>query len=106
VRCVAFIARHEWGRPIDRARDILQGVGEILRDPLINRVKSRRRKPGLEYRRHNAAQFAIIYVCVSPSALFPRGMISIRAIRHASERNVFWGVKEPPAEPYCVRRVA
>jgi hypothetical protein len=60
---------------------------------------------GLEYRRYNAAQFAIIYAYLAPSAQYPNGMISIRAIRHGSERNVFWGVRDR-AVPYGAQGTA
>ena len=93
-RCLEFMAGYRWGRPDDRERDIADGTRRILLNPEGSPARSRRRKLGLKLRRCNAAQFVILYVYVHLSALFPRGMVSVRAIRHGSERNVFWGVRE------------
>jgi hypothetical protein len=53
---------------------------------------------GLELRRCNAAQFAIVYAYLRPTERFPQGIVSIRAVRHVREKDVFEGVKEqsPP----------
>jgi hypothetical protein len=68
---------------------------EICRGPELDDIGARRRRLGIELRRHNAAQFAIIYAYIRPDAEFPRGVVSIRAVRHARTTNVFSGVKEP-----------
>ena len=93
-RCLGFVAQYASGRPNDRERDIFTGIWKILLNPECNPVRSRRRTSGLEYRRQNAAQFVIVYVYMRPGTLSPRGTVSIRAIRHGSERDVFWGVRE------------
>lgn len=99
-RCLRFISRQPWGQPAGRERDIDRGVLEIRRGPELDDVGARRPSLGIELRRHNAAQFAIIYAYIPPNAQFPRGMISIRAVRHSRVKNVFSGVREPPAPPY------
>ena len=94
VRCVQFVALHPWGNPADRARDIARGIRVLRANPRLNPIRSRRRQAGLEYRRHNVAQFVIVYVYFAPTDALPRGVVSIRAIRHANEKDVFCGVRE------------
>lgn len=101
-RCMRFVSSYAYGRPLDRARDIFTGIRKIQRHPEANQVQCHRRSTGLKLRRKNAAQFVIIYVYLPPSALFPDGAVSVRAIRHASERNVFCGVRERQV-PYGVQ---
>jgi hypothetical protein len=100
VRCIRFIAQQPWGKPAERRRDIARGFLEIRRGPELNEISARRPRIGLELRRHNAAQFAIIYAYVRPSSKYPNGAVSIRAVRHARVKNVFSGVKEPQPAPY------
>jgi hypothetical protein len=85
VRCVQFVALHPWGNPDKRARDLPDGIVNIRRHPLLSPTHARRRKAALEYRRRNIAQFAVIYVYFVPTEELPRGVISIRAIRHGNE---------------------
>ena len=99
-RCLRFIARQPWGNASDRERGIDRGILEILRWPELNKVRVRRRRLGLELRRHNAAQFTINYAYIPPNSEFPRGMVTIRAVRHTRARNVFSGVREPSPR-YC-----
>ena len=100
--CIEFVASYAYGRPEDRERDIEKAVWRIQLNPEGSPVQARRRKLGLDLRRRNAAQFVIVYAYAPPSALTPNGFVSIRAIRHASERNVFWGVRERQV-PYYAR---
>jgi hypothetical protein len=93
--CLEFIARQPWGKAGDRRRDILRGIRETRFEPKRNAIKARRRDTGLELRRHNAAQFAIIYAYFEPDPEFPNGVVSIRSVRHRRVRNVFGGVREP-----------
>ena len=99
-RCIGFVAQQPWGKPDDRCQDILKGIEAICEGPELNEVSARRRATGLKLRRHNVAQFAIIYAYVPPSTKFPKGVISIRAVRHAQARDVFRGVKEAEVPPY------
>jgi len=98
--CLRFIAQQPWGQPAQRERDIDRGIFEIRLGPTLNDIGARRPALGIELRRHNAAQFAIIYAYLPPSSRFPRGMVSIRAVRHSNVQNVFSGVREPSALPY------
>lgn len=91
---LTFIARQPWGEPVDRKRDLCRGVDEILAQPRRNRVCVRRGTTGIELRRHNIAQFSIIYAYAAPNAEHPRGLVSIRAIRHRRVNKVFTGVRE------------
>ena len=94
-RCVQFVARQPWGRPADRARDIWQAVSQILEGPELNEVGARRPSLGFDLRRHNAAQFAIVYTYIPPNMECSRGVVSLRAVRHSRVKNVFSGVREP-----------
>jgi len=93
--CLKFIEGYLWGKRQDRARDIRHAFRHIRERPLMNCVEARRRSAGVELRRCNVRQFAIIYAFFQPSARFPRGLVSIRAVRHWRVKNVFTGVKEP-----------
>lgn len=94
-QCLDFVAQQPWGKPNDRALDIVLGIEKVLAGPELNRVRSRRPSTGIELRRCNAAQFAVVYTYMRPSALFPDGLVSIRAIRHSRARDVLSGVREP-----------
>jgi len=98
--CLEFIARQPWGNTADRRRDIFRGIEGVQFAPKRNAVKARRRSTGVELRRHNVAQFAIVYAYFEPDAEFPNGVVSIRGVRHQYVRNVFAGVKELPPPPY------
>lgn len=99
-RCVRFVARHPLGNPRDRERDIYGGIETVWRDPTLCAVRARRPAAGVELRRYNAAQFAIIYAYQPPSESYPHGKVSIRAVRHSRTKNVFLGVKEPAAPKF------
>ena len=94
-RCVGFIARQPWGNPTRRRIDIGRGIERSLTRPESNPVAVWRPQTGLKLRRSNAAQFAIVYAYIPPNGRFPRGVVSIRAVRHARVEDVFLGVKEP-----------
>jgi hypothetical protein len=64
-RCLRFVAQ-PWGGPEDREREISRGKLEICRGPELNEIGARRPSIGIELRRHNAAQFAIIYAYIRP----------------------------------------
>jgi plasmid stabilization system protein ParE len=98
--CLDFIGRQSWGKPADRELDIFVGVEKIRRDPRRARVQARRPRTGVDLRRHDAAQFAIIYALIEPNDLMRKSIVSIRAIRHRRVRDVFQGVREPPPPAY------
>lgn len=102
-QCLRFVSRQPWGRPSDRKRNIDRGIDYVRRGPELNNIGARRRRLGLELRRHNAAQFAIIYAYFRPSTELPCGMVSIRAVRHSRVKNVFAGVREQSALRYMHR---
>lgn len=76
------------------------GIEKICRDPRSARVQARRPRTGVELRRYDAAQFAIIYALIEPNDLLSKSVVSIRAIRHRRVRDVFQGVREPPPPAY------
>jgi hypothetical protein len=96
-RCLAFIRRQPWGKPDDRKLDIRRGIEEALARPESNRVGSWRPETGIELRRCDAAQFAIVYAYLRPTERFASGVVSIRAVWHSRVKDVFSGVKEPTA---------
>ncbi|MFL6604429.1 MAG: hypothetical protein ACJ8R9_24265 [Steroidobacteraceae bacterium] len=93
--CLDFVARQPWGKPYDRQLDIRRGIEKALERPDANRVGSWRPETGIELRRCNVAQFAIIYAYLRPTSRFTAGVVSIRAVRHSRVKDVFSGVKEP-----------
>lgn len=96
-RCLNFVAQLPWGKPSDRELDICLGIEKALVRPESNRVNSWRPETGIELRRCSAAQFVIVYAYLRTTDRFPRGVVSIRAVRHARVKDVFSGVKEPVA---------
>jgi hypothetical protein len=100
--CLEFIATHPWGNAAARERDILWEIRSIRGAPEHRRIEIVRKGTGVELRRRSAAQFVIIYTYFKPKKRRPRGVVSIRAIRHRRVRDVFSGVREPdlpPGEP-------
>jgi hypothetical protein len=95
--CLDFVARQPWGKPYDRQLDIRRGIEKALERPEANRVGSWRPETGIELRRCNVAQFAIVYAYLRPTSRFATGVVSIRAVRHSRVKDVFAGVKEPTA---------
>jgi plasmid stabilization system protein ParE len=98
-RCRRFLRRQPSRRPLDRIREVANGIRAVQENPELNRVRIRHPTTLLEMRRHNVDQFVIIYAYFRPCESLPRGMVSIRAIRHAREEDVFWGVNDPAAAP-------
>jgi len=97
-QCLALIRKQPWGKPYDRQLDIRRGIEKALERPEANRVGSWRPETGIELRRCNVAQFAIIYAYLRPTSRFATGVVSIRAVRHSRVKDVFAGVKEPTAD--------
>ncbi len=94
-QCLKFVARQPRGRPHDRALDICLGIEKALMRPEANRIIVWRPSAGIGLRRCSAAQFVIVYAYIPPTIRFPRGVVSIRAVRHSRVKDVFWGVREP-----------
>lgn len=92
---LGFIASTPRGKPRDRLRDITRGIAEIRIRPGRNSISVIRPGTGIALRRHSVAQFAIIYAYFEPDSAHPRGLVSIRAVRHRRVENVFAGVREP-----------
>ena len=94
ARCVQFVAAHPWGNPTKRTRELARGVSTIPSHPLLSPLYARRPGTGIELRRRNVAQFVVIYSYIAPTETRPRGRVSIRAIRHGNEEDVFHGVRQ------------
>jgi hypothetical protein len=99
--CLQFIEQQPWGDADARERDILEAMERIREAPEWRRIEFVRH-PGVGLRRHPAAQFVIIYAYFKPKKRRPKGLVSIRAIRHRRVKNVFLGVRSPtpPPSPY------
>lgn len=104
-RCLNFIARQPWGRPDDREADIYRGIAAACAHPKLNRAEVRRPDTGLWLRCCRAAQFVIVYAYIEARDQSLPSVVSIRAVRHVREKDVFAGVKEPStAAPYGAGR--
>jgi len=91
---VAFVARFPSGKPEERRREIYAAFDRIRQFPERHPVEVRRRRSGLELRRHPVRQFAIIYAYLPPDGERPWAVVTVRAIQHRRIRNVFFGVRE------------
>lgn len=100
--CLRFIRDQPWGNARRRERDIRGEMRRIRDAPEQRRVEVYRRGSGVGLRRRSVAQFVIIYAYFAPKRWLPRGLISIRAIRHRRVRDVFLGVRDSvsPPPPY------
>jgi hypothetical protein len=96
--CLQFIAAQPWGEPSAREQDIYAAIRRIREEPEWRRVEQSRKSSGAELRRRSAAQFVIIYAYFKPKKRLPKGLVSIRAIRHRRVRNVFLGVRDTSGE--------
>ena len=98
-RCVEFVAQQPWGKPSDRELDIYQGFAVVRAYPKVYRAEAFRQDSNLWLRRYRMAQFVIIYAHMESSDPSLPDVVSIRAVRHVREKDVFAGVKEPPTAP-------
>lgn len=100
TKLMVFVSRQPWGDWEARVQEIEKGIRDVRAHPTLDDVGIRRRSSGLELRRRNVAQFAIIYAYIAPNATHPEGLVSFRAIRHSRVKDVFRGVRELPVRPY------
>jgi plasmid stabilization system protein ParE len=95
--CVGFVARFPRGKPERRRREIYAALQSLCEFPERHAIQVRRSRPGLELRRHDAAQFTIVYAYLAATAARPWGVVAVRAIRHRRVRDAFLGVRETAA---------
>lgn len=104
---VAFVARFPGGKPEERRRAIHAAFQQICEFPERHPIEVRRRRSGLELRRHDVEQFAIIYAYLPPVEKRPCAIVTVRAVQHRRTKDVFFGVREnsPQAgtEPLKIR---
>ena len=93
-RCARFLEDTASGTPTDFERDLATAYERICELPELRPIESRRRRTGLELRRYNMRQFAIVYAYFRPTQTLPQGVVSIRAVKHWRVRNIFLGVRE------------
>jgi plasmid stabilization system protein ParE len=72
---VAFVARFPCGKPEERRSEIYAALERIRQFPEQHPVKIRRKRSGLELRRHDVSQFAIVYAYLRPVEERPRETI-------------------------------
>jgi hypothetical protein len=101
-RLLMFIRQQPWGNVEARRKDIEDGIARIAAAPLLCPVSSYSPNANIALRRLNIGQIAIIYAYFPPTPAEPGGGVSIRAVRHANERDVFHGVHETLQSPYRV----
>jgi len=89
-----FVARFPGGKPEERRREIYAAFNRICEFPERHPVEVRRRRSGLELRRHLVRQFAIVYAYLPAIEERPWGIVTVRAIQHRRVRDVFFGVRE------------
>lgn len=86
------------GGATKRMTQIKKEARRILDNPKMYPVEWVHPISLLEFRRKNVDQFAIIYSYFEPTASTPGGLVSVRALRHAAQQNIRWGVEEPGAD--------
>jgi plasmid stabilization system protein ParE len=101
-RCRQFLRRHSPFDVLRRTRELVSAVRRILENPELHPVRKIDRDTGLHLRRCSVAQFVIVYVYFRPDALEPNGLVSVRAVRHASEEDTLWSVREQAVETALV----
>jgi plasmid stabilization system protein ParE len=102
-RCRQFLRRHSPANAWQRTREIVGAIRRIRENPEMNPVRRMDPDTGLHLRRCNVAQFVIVYVYFGPEPSKPRGLISLRAFRHAGEEDVFWEVRDSASWPEPTR---
>jgi plasmid stabilization system protein ParE len=95
---VGFVARFPGGKPEERRREIYAAFQRIREFPERHPVEVRRRRSGLELRRHYVSHFAIVYAYLPPAEERPWALVTVRAIQHRRMRDVFLGVRENAPE--------
>lgn len=93
-RCRLFLWRTPGGNPARRIPELLLEARRIARNPKLYPVESVHPISGLEFRRKSVGQFVIIYAYIEPTTADPRGLVSVRSIRHSAEEDVFFQVEE------------
>jgi plasmid stabilization system protein ParE len=101
-KLLAFIGEQPWGNVEARRQDIEIGIAKIASAALLRPAVQSGRDARGPFRRLNVGQIAIIYRYKPPSPAEPGGVVSIRAVRHANERDVFRGVREALPVGYAV----
>lgn len=96
-RCLRDMRRQSSARPLVWALGILSGIARAHMDPTANCIAARRSLPDIELRRSRASRFTVIYAYLPPNAEYPRGVVSIRAVRHSRVKEDLAGAKEPSA---------
>src|SRR5687768_12447206 len=79
--CVEFVARHPWGAPLLREREIHDAFCRIRLAPLSRPISGIVDESGVELRRYQVRQFEIVYAYFGPTAELPRGLLRLTQFR-------------------------
>jgi hypothetical protein len=94
-RLLKFVSRQPRGKPNDRRLELHRAIAALCVHPLAKRSEAYRPESRIFLRRWRAAQFVIVYACVRPRDPGLPDLVTVRAIKHVREANVFDGVREP-----------
>jgi plasmid stabilization system protein ParE len=103
-RCRLFLERKGVSHPERHIRAIYAAARMLRDSPKLYPVEEIHAVSGLEFRRKNVGQFALLYAFLDPSPLHPRGLVSIRRVRHGAEEDVMLRVEERRREGIGVTR--
>ena len=92
-RLLKFIGRQPWGKAEERKQELKAAYERIRCAPLARPVHRWVSYTRVGLRCYYASRFAIVYAWFGKTEKHPRGLVSIRAVRHHRERDVFFGVK-------------
>jgi plasmid stabilization system protein ParE len=93
-RCRQFLRRRSPNTVTRRIRELMNGVRTVRDFPKLNRVRHVDPTTGFQFRRYNVGQFVIAYVYFEPDESEPRGVVSLRGIRHATVHDALWEIRE------------
>jgi len=95
--CRLFLYRRLNSRPERRIREIYQAARLLPDSPKLYPVVAVHPTKGLEFRRKIVGQFTLVYAYLEPNSALPRGMVSVRAVRHGASEDVLLRVEEKRA---------
>jgi len=96
-----YMAQFSWSDPVARYAEIRRAILAIAQHPELMPIRVHRRRSGIDLRRWNVRQFAIVYSYDPPTTVSPEGTVWIRAIRHSRVESVVKGVREVPRHEYA-----
>jgi plasmid stabilization system protein ParE len=99
--CRLFLHRTPGSQPERRIREIYKAARILPYAPKLYPVEAVHPVTGLQFRRKIVGQFTIVYSYLEPTASPPRGIVSVRAVRHGASEDVLFRVEESRATFGC-----